>query len=202
MVDPGLPLKVHVDVSETDLSAVLTQGQGETYRVVGFGGRALAIQEAACSRVERLLLAALWAVKRWARYTQFTPELTIVLPDAVDVAVTGAKEPPLRLQARLVELSAVKAKFTTGEGAWGLLEGLGESLESPPDGEKPAAAPVWEHQDVTLRYPSSHPEAVDLAGAWTLYFDGGCRKGLGSGGFVLLAPDGTCHAGGGWYYGR
>ena len=96
-MDPALPLRVHVDVSDTDLSAVLTQGEGEAYRVVGFGGRALAIQEAACSRIERLLLAALWAIKRWARYTQFAPKLTVVLPDAVDVAVTGTKEPPLRL---------------------------------------------------------------------------------------------------------
>ena len=54
-------------------------------------------QEAQCSRMERLLLAALWAVKRWARYTQFTPRLTIVLPDAVDAVVSATKEPPLRL---------------------------------------------------------------------------------------------------------
>ena len=44
-----------------------------------------------------MMLAALWAVKRWARFTQFTPCLTIVFPDAVDVAVAKTKEPPLRL---------------------------------------------------------------------------------------------------------
>ena len=55
--------------------------------MVGFRGRALAVREASCTRVERLLLIALWAIKRWARHTQFTPKLTVVLPSAVDVAV-------------------------------------------------------------------------------------------------------------------
>ena len=46
LVDPKEPLQVHVDVDEGNLSAVLTQGTGSKYRVVGFGGRTLAIQEA------------------------------------------------------------------------------------------------------------------------------------------------------------
>ena len=157
LVDPKEPLQLHVDVDDQDLSAVLTQGAGEGYRVVGFGGRALAIQEASCSRIERLLLAALWAVKRWARYTQFAPSLTIVLPDAVDVAAARTKEPPLRLQARLVELSSVGAKFTTGQGAWGLLKDLAAVTEDPPSGEEPLETPVWAHEDVDLVYPSARP---------------------------------------------
>lgn len=82
--------------------------------------------------MERLLLAALWGVKRWARYTQFCPELWVVLPSAVEATVAKAKEPPLRLQARLVELSSVGARYTTGQGAWGLLEGLASLREDPP----------------------------------------------------------------------
>lgn len=68
-MDPKQHLYLHVDVSDADLSVVLTQGEGESYTVVGFGGRSLAIQEARCSLMERLLVAALWGVKRWARYT-------------------------------------------------------------------------------------------------------------------------------------
>ncbi len=150
LVDPKVPLQVHVDVDDKELSAVLTQGEGEEYRVVGFGGRSLGLQEQACSRQERLLLAALWAVKRWARYTQFTPRLTIVLPSPVDAAVARTKEPPLRLQARLVELSAVKAHYTTGKGAWGLLQDLQQCIEEPPAGEEPVEAPVWVHEDINL----------------------------------------------------
>ena len=97
LVDPKEPLYLYVDVDDRDGSAVLTQGLGQDYRVVGFGGRALAVREASCTRVERLLLIALWAIKRWARYTQFTSKLTVVLPSAVDVAVAQTKDPPLRL---------------------------------------------------------------------------------------------------------
>ncbi len=101
-----------------------------------------------------------------------------------------------------MELSAVGAQFTTGEGAWGVLTGLKGCQEAPPEGEEAGDAPVWKHEDITLRYPSGHPEAKDVAGAWILNFDGGCRKGMGSGGWILCGPDGRCHAGGGWYYGR
>lgn len=52
-----------------------------------------------------------------------------------------------------------------------------------------------------IRYPAGAPEAADIAGAWVLHFDGGCRKGHGAGGFVLLDPEGRCHAGAGWYFG-
>ena len=135
-------------------------------------------------------MAALWAVKRWARYTQFTPRLIIVLPDAIDAVAARTKDPPLRLQARLVELSSVRAEFTTGEGSWGLLRNLKESLEPPPLGDEPVEKPVWAHEDIDLKYPSAKPEAYDVDGAWVLHFDGGCRKGQGSGGFVLLDPEG------------
>ena len=162
----------------------------------------MALQEAACSRMERLLLAALWAIKRWARYTQFTPRLTVVLPDAVEAAVTRAKDPPLRLQAHLVELGAVSARFTTGKGAWGVLEKLKEGLEPPPAGEDQVERPIWVHEDIDLAYPASRPEAVDVEGAWVLHFDGGCRQGLGTGGFILLDPQGECHAGQAWFFGR
>ena len=74
--------------------------------------------------------------------------------------------------------------------------------EPPPTGEEPAPTPVWQHEEVTLSYPSARPAAVDIEGAWVLHFDGGCKKGLGAGGFTLHSPDGKCHAGGGWYYGR
>ena len=41
-----------------------------------------------------------------------------------------------------------------------------------------------------------------MEGAWVLHFDGGCREKLGSGGCLLLDPQGRCHAGCGWYFGR
>ena len=62
--------------------------------------------------------------------------------------------------------------------------------------------PVWTHQDIDLEYPSTRPEAVDVEGAWVLHFDGGCRSGMGSGGCLLWDPDGRCHMGFGWYFGR
>ena len=42
---------------------------------------------------------------------------------------------------------------------------------------------------------------MDVKDAWVLHFDGGCRKGRGTGGYILTDPKGECHAGGGWYYG-
>ena len=98
LVEPTAPLRLHADANDTDISVVLTQGTGAEYRVVGMGGRKLAIQEAEMGMMERLLVAALWGVKRWGRYTYFTPQLIIVLPGAVEAQLAaGSKDPPVRL---------------------------------------------------------------------------------------------------------
>ena len=62
--------------------------------------------------------------------------------------MANTKDPPLRLQARLVELSAVGAKFTTGKGAWGVLKNLASLVERPPEGEEATEVPVWTHTNV------------------------------------------------------
>ena len=81
-----------MDADERDMSAVLVQGesyydyrvvQGESYydyRVVQMLGRALTATECKCCLIERLLLCAVWAVKRLAPYTTSTSQVYIVLP--------------------------------------------------------------------------------------------------------------------------
>ena len=80
---------LHVDVDETDLSGVLTQGHKNNYKVVSMVGRELMWTEQCCSIIERLAIATAWCVKKLNRYTHFLaagPGLTIIYPHADEAA--------------------------------------------------------------------------------------------------------------------
>ena len=75
--------------------------------------------EAKCSVVERLALAAAWCVKKLTRYTTYLasgPGLTIIYPHAAEVTCMSLQDLPIRLQARLVELSSYGCTFACGDG--------------------------------------------------------------------------------------
>ena len=55
---------LHVDIDETDLSGVLTQGHKNNYKEVGMVGRELMATEQCCSIIEWLTIAAVWCVKK------------------------------------------------------------------------------------------------------------------------------------------
>lgn len=73
MCDMDLPVKLHMDADEEFCSATLVQGQGDDYRVIAFQGRPLTITESKRSRIERLMIATNWALKKMGRYTQYVP---------------------------------------------------------------------------------------------------------------------------------
>lgn len=72
-----------MDVDDSDLSIVLTQGTGDNYRIIGMTGRPLTISELKLPRVEQLLVVALYGLKHFARVTQHIP-VAIVLPSPVE----------------------------------------------------------------------------------------------------------------------
>lgn len=53
---------------------------------MSFGGRKLLVTEARCSLIEKLLVAALWGLSRYERYTAFTYNTVVLLPHAAEVA--------------------------------------------------------------------------------------------------------------------
>ena len=55
-------------------------------------GRDFTITELGWTDPERLLLAACWGVRHLARYTLFTPALTLALPDDAHVALVSLKD--------------------------------------------------------------------------------------------------------------
>ena len=119
LYDAKKPIKIHVNADENDCSAVLVQGESSTdYRVVQMLGRELTATEAKCSLIEKLLLCAAWAVKRLAQYTISAPQVCIVLPWPEEALCTQQRDLPVRLQAKIVELSAYGCKYQSGEGAW------------------------------------------------------------------------------------
>lgn len=65
------------------------------------------VTEARCSLLERLLIAAIWGFKRFRRYCEFAPSVTVVLPHAAELCVVSKKDPPARIQAQLIELSSL-----------------------------------------------------------------------------------------------
>lgn len=46
--------------------------------------------------------------------------------------------------------------------------------------------PIWEHEDIDIVMPSlQHTPDVISTAKYTIEFDGGCRKKLGSGGYII-----------------
>ena len=84
LIDYTYPVRIHVDCDSAEYSAVMVQGEGASYNVVAMAGRAFTASERACPLVERLLITALWSIKKWARYTLYT-QVTIVVPYAAEV---------------------------------------------------------------------------------------------------------------------
>lgn len=66
------------------------------------------------------MICALWGYKRFRRYTEYALGVTIVVPHPAELTVMKTKEPSVRIQAMLVELSSLQVKFKTGDGAWAL----------------------------------------------------------------------------------
>ena len=81
LIDVKLPACLHVSTTDEEGAVVLTQGEGERYRVVAILGRGLLATERSRSPVERLLGVAAWGVRRLSRYTMYVPSLSIILPD-------------------------------------------------------------------------------------------------------------------------
>ena len=97
LMDYEAPANLHVDEDSQDCSGVLTQGQGDSYTIVAMVGRPLLAGEKVCARVERLLLVALWCLKRLARFTMFV-DVTLVLPARSELLAVGAGDDlPLRV---------------------------------------------------------------------------------------------------------
>jgi hypothetical protein len=78
--------------------------------------------EATRSLIERLLVAALWGLKRFERYTAFSASVVVVLPHPAEVATVKKSQLPLRIQSVLIELSSFQCSYESGEGAW-MLQG-------------------------------------------------------------------------------
>ena len=131
----------------------------------------------------------------------------MVLPSPVAAATCKLPDLPVRVQARLVELSCYGAKVEAGCGAWALGDDMAGVMPDPAEVAAPAGAPsqgLWEHRDVDIPMPTSlldDAHSVGLQGAVVAHFDGGCRHKLGVGGYLAWAPDGTCLGGRCEYYG-
>lgn len=67
--------------------------------------------------MERLLVTTVWGLKRLQKYCGFNPSVQVALPMLAEVAVCNTKDPPLRIQAKLIELSSFGVSFCWGEGA-------------------------------------------------------------------------------------
>ncbi len=92
----------------------------------------------------------------------------------MEVAAASASAPPPGLQVLLIELQCVRARFCVGDGAWLLQCDAANDMISVPGLEGRGEVPVWEHEDIIIRYPSLARTQVEIVGAWVLAFDGAC----------------------------
>ena len=79
------------------------------------------LSEQGIPEIERLLVAAVWGVRRLANFAMFVPGVKVVLPDPALLANLRQKgEVPFRIRALLVELTSFNCTFAHGAGAWEL----------------------------------------------------------------------------------
>ena len=80
LIDISQGARIHVDVDESDCSAVMVQqdSKGEQH-VVAMLGRELTKGEQRGTFFDRLLLCTCWAVKWLSRYVLYLPSRVIVL---------------------------------------------------------------------------------------------------------------------------
>ena len=135
----------------------------------------------------------------------------MVYPHPAELAALNTRDLPVRLQARLIELSSCGCQLAQGPGAWEVTKllakdpknhGLSSSGLEVPQPELPKKA--WEHiKDLTIEgsLGTKAKKAVDLEGAWKMHYDGGCRKKAGSGDFVLWGKGNEWRGGEYKYYG-
>lgn len=127
--------------------------------MVALASKKLLKTEAGLPPIERLLVTTLWGLKRLNKYSGFLPAVTVALPHPAEVAVCHAKNLPLRIQAKLIELSSYRAEFTWGQGAITIGDELGAALSDPPGSDvEGLEQPQWEHSDRTIVMPGRLPQ--------------------------------------------
>jgi hypothetical protein len=60
-------------------------------------GKVFTPTEKAAKRMERLMIIAVWGLKKLGRYTYYVPAVVVVVPHPVEVAVLGKTQLPVRL---------------------------------------------------------------------------------------------------------
>jgi hypothetical protein len=122
-------------------------------------GRPLTAGELQLPTIERQLLMALWAFKRLGRYCYYLPKVQIMLPNPAELSMLATRELPVRIQAKLIELSSLGVSYGCGMGAWQLQGELGKVIMEPPEPvEERLDLPCWEHRDFELDFPAKLAE--------------------------------------------
>ena len=80
LVDTNKPIKLYVDENEGYIDAIMTQGEEDSMIICDFAHRELTPTERSIPRIERLMCATLWVIKRLSRYTYNAPKLIISFP--------------------------------------------------------------------------------------------------------------------------
>ena len=104
------------------------------------------MEQATCF-LERLLLAASWAIKCLVYYTLYLPSIVVVLPHpAAVISAEMQQSLPPRLYAGLVELSSYCVSFEAGDGTWavgGAVAWLKGSVDVASEGQ----LELWQHME-------------------------------------------------------
>jgi PAS domain-containing protein len=117
------------------------------------------------------------------------------------------KSSHLRLQALLVDLASYQVEYRQGDALQQLwveaLEGASRGMREPEEAD--VKLPTFEHRGHHITYPDTSrplPTRVASSPHVTAFFDGGAAKKLGTGGFVVFEPGGTCLTAQARYYGE
>ena len=107
-----------------------------------------------------------------------------------------------KVRAQVIELSSYNVTLVDGKGVWEVMTSVREVAAARVH-EEPMGR-TWNHEDITLESARRSPPIASIAAKKVVrvYFDGGCKKHLGSCGAVAFAPGGECLAAEARYLGK
>ena len=111
----------------------------------------------------------------------------------------------VRLRAKALDLLSYGADFIVREAAWDFGGELAGGDYAEGDEQE---VPVLEHEDVIITMPNKgstklkKSSSISYQGKWKCFFDGGCRKGTATGGFVIFDTTGKLVKGKALFFGK
>ena len=134
--DKNAPTQVIADASPVGLGAVLTQKQGDDYRVICYASRSLTDTERKYSQIEKESLSLVWACERFHAYLYFTDFELLTDHKPLECLFSPKSKPCARIERWVLRLQPYKFKVRYISGSKNIADSLSRLLSKKLENSK------------------------------------------------------------------